>query len=140
MKAETWIFGATAIFFALVTPLYWFSTRYYFGGHEGDWTGTVALGMTFLLAGMVASYLGFHARRMDARPEDDKLAEVADGAGELGFFPPYSWWPLWCALTLATMVYGIAVDAWWLFIIGVGLGAVALCGWVFEYYRGEHAH
>jgi len=25
-------------------------------------------------------------------------------------------------------------------IIGFGLGALALSGWVFEYYRGEHAH
>jgi hypothetical protein len=27
-----------------------------------------------------------------------------------------------------------------LFIIGTVLGALALSGWVFEYYRGEHAH
>ena len=27
----------------------------------------------------------------------------------------------------------------WLIIGGV-LGMVTLCGWVFEYYRGEHAH
>lgn len=140
MKAETWIFGATAIFFAIVTPLYWLSTSAYDNIDGGDWTGTTALAMTFLLAAMVTAYLGFHAKNMDARPEDDKLAEIADGAGELGFFPPYSWWPLWCALCLATMVYGIAVGAWWLFIIGAGFGAVALSGWVFEYYRGEHAH
>ena len=47
---------------------------------------------------MVTLYLGFHAARMDPRPEDRKDGEIADGAGELGFFPPYSWWPLWCAL------------------------------------------
>ncbi len=132
MKAETWIFGSTAAFFALVTPAYWFIA--------GDWTGTTALTMTTLLAGMIALYLGFHARAMEDRPEDRKDAEIADGAGELGFFPPYSWWPLWCALCLATCVYGVAMGAWWLFIIGAGLGAVALCGFVFEYYRGEYAH
>jgi hypothetical protein len=32
------------------------------------------------------------------------------------------------------------VHAWYLMIIGMGLGAVALSGLVFEYYRGEHAH
>ena len=89
---------------------------------------------------MVTLYLGFHAKRMDPRPEDRKDGEIADGAGELGFFPPYSWWPLWCALTLGVCVFGIAAGAWWLFIIGVVLGALALCGWIFEYYRGEHAH
>ena len=138
MKAEAWIFGICTIFFVLVTPAYWFVTS---GGSEGgDWTGTSALAMTTLLAGMVTLYLGFHARKMDARPEDRTDGEVADGAGELGFFPPYSWWPLWCALTLATAVFAVALGEWWMVFIGLGLGAVALSGWIFEYYRGEHAH
>ena len=65
---------------------------------------------------------------MDPRPEDRKDAEIADGAGELGFFPPYSWWPLWCGVGPRRLVFGIALGAWWLFIIGVVLGALALCG------------
>ena len=132
MKAETWLFVIVTVFLVLVTPAYWFIS--------GDWTGTSALTMTTLLTGMVALYLGFHARKMDPRPEDLKEGEIADGAGELGFFPPYSWWPLWCGLTLAVMVYGTALGEWWLVIIGGSLGAVALSGLVFEYYRGEHAH
>ena len=132
MKAESWIFIITTIFFVLVTPAYWFIT--------GDWTGTSALTMTMLLAGMVTMYLGFHAAKMDPRPEDRKDGEIADGAGELGFFPPYSWWPFWAAATLAVMVFGIAAGAWWLFIIGGAIGAITLSGWIYEYYRGEHAH
>jgi hypothetical protein len=96
--------------------------------------------MTTLLAGMVTLYLGFHAAKMDPRPEDRKDGEIADGAGELGFFPPFSWWPLWCALTLAIITFATAMAAWWLAIIGGVLGAIALSGLVFEYYRGEHAH
>ena len=138
MKAEAWIFGACTAFFVLVTPAYWFVTD---GGDSGaDWTGTSALTMTTLLAAMITVYLGFHAKKMDPRPEDRKDGEIADGAGELGFFPPYSWWPLWCGLTLAVMVFGVAAGAWWLFIIGCALGAIALSGLIFEYYRGEHAH
>ena len=132
MKAETWLFAGCTIFFVFVAPAYWFITE--------EPTGTTALVMTLLLTSLITFYLGFHARRMDPRPEDRKDAEIADGAGELGFFPPYSWWPLWCALTLSVCVYGIAMGAWWLFVIGVALGALALCGWIFEYYRGEHAH
>lgn len=137
MKSETWIFVICTAFCALVTPAYWIVTDASEQG--GDWTGTSALVMTTLLFGMISLYLGFHANRMDARPEDRKDGEIADGAGELGFFPPYSWWPLWCSLTLAVIVLGIIV-AWWLFVIGVVLGLLALQGWIFEYYRGEHAH
>ena len=37
-------------------------------------------------------------------------------------------------------MYAVALGAWWLLIIGLVLGGLALTGWVFEYYRGEHAH
>jgi hypothetical protein len=132
VKVEAWIFAITTAFFVVVSPAYWLIA--------GDWTGTSALVMTTLLAAMVTLYLGFHAAKMEPRPEDRKDAEISEGAGELGFFPPYSWWPLWCAASLGVIVYGVAIGAWWLVIIGFGLGAVALAGWVFEYYRGEHAH
>jgi hypothetical protein len=132
MRAETLIFAICSVFFILVAPAYWFITY--------DPTGTSALVMTTLLMLLVTFYLGFHASRMAPRPEDRHEAEIADGAGELGFFPPYSWWPLWAALTLALIVFGVAMGAWWLSIIGVGLGVVALCGWIFEYYIGDHAH
>jgi hypothetical protein len=132
MRAEAWIFGSCTIFFVLVTPAYWLITE--------DPTGTSALVMTTLLAMLVAFYLGFHASKMEPRPEDRLDAEIADGAGELGFFPPHSWWPLWCGLTLAVIVFGTAMGTWWLAMIGAGFGIVALSGWVFEYYVGEHAH
>jgi hypothetical protein len=132
MKAEAWIFGICAVFVLLVTPVYWLMSE--------DPTGTAALTMTCLLSALIFFYLYFHASRMEPRPEDRKDAEIADGAGELGFFPPYSWWPLWCAACLAVMVFGIAIHAWWLFIIGAIVGACALCGLIFEYYVGEHAH
>jgi len=131
VKAETWIFVICTFFFVLVAPAYWLVTS--------DPTGTSALAMTALLTGLVSFSLGFHATRMEPRPEDRKDAEIADGAGELGFFPPYSWWPLWCAMALATIVVGVVIG-WWLAIIGGVLGTVALSGLVFEYYRGEHAH
>ncbi|WP_435769307.1 cytochrome c oxidase subunit 4 [Nocardioides sp. SYSU DS0651] len=138
MKVEAWIFGITTFFLLLVSPAYWFITEA--GDSGADWTGTSALVMTTLLCAMVTLYLGFHARRMDARPEDRKDGEIPDGAGELGFFPPYSWWPLWCALCLSLIVFAVAVLAWWLMIIGCVLGAIALSGWIFEYYRGDYAH
>jgi hypothetical protein len=32
------------------------------------------------------------------------------------------------------------VFGWWLFIIGTAIGIVTLSGYIFEYYRGDHAH
>jgi hypothetical protein len=132
VKVEAWIFAMATVFFVIVSPAYWLIA--------GDWTGTSALVMTTLLMAMVTVYLGFHASKMEPRPEDLQDAEIADGAGELGFFPPYSWWPLWCGASLAVITYSVALKAWWLLIIGGVLGTLTLCGWVFEYYRGEHAH
>ena len=130
MKVEAWVFGILSVFVLVVTPIYWLMSE--------DPTGTTALVMTFFLSLLVAFYLSVTARRMDARPEDRKEAEIVEGAGELGFFPPHSWWPLWCALTLSVVVLGI-VFGWWLFIIGAFFAIPALVGWTFEYWKGQTA-
>ncbi len=139
MKAETWIFVVCTIFLALVTPAYWLVTDA-MNDKGGDWTGTSALVMATLLVAMISLYLGFHAAKMDPRPEDRKDGEISEGAGELGFFPPYSWWPLWCGLAFAVCTFALALGAWWLLIIGGTAMMLTTIGWVFEYYRGEHAH
>ena len=131
MKVEAWIFGALAIFFGIVTPIYWFMSK--------DPTGTAGLIMSFFLVLMIAAYLGLVARRIDPRPEDKKEGEIAEGAGELGFFPPQSIWPLWCAVALGLVALG-PVFGWWLMLIGFAFGGLAITGLVYEYYRGDHAH
>jgi hypothetical protein len=101
--------------------------------------GTCGIFLVAALSGLIGLYLYLTSRRIDDRPEDDPEGEIAQGAGELGFFPPYSWWPLPLAVAAAMVFLGIAVG-WWLFIIGAGAAVIALVGWVFEYYRGAHAH
>jgi hypothetical protein len=131
MKAETWVFVALAVFVGLITPVYWIMSN--------DPTGTAALILTFFLVLMIALYLGLIARRIDPRPEDKKSGEIAEGAGELGFFPPQSKWPLFVAIAFTFFILG-PVFGWWLMILGVAFGAVTLMGLVFEFYRGDHAH
>jgi hypothetical protein len=131
VKSESWIIVSIALFCALVAPIYWWITY--------DWTGTTALVMTTLLCTLLGFYLIVVARQIPARPEDRIDGEIVDGAGELGFFPPYSWWPLYCGLAFTAIVLGLVIG-WWLFIIGAALGALTLIGWIFEYYRGVHAH
>jgi Cytochrome c oxidase subunit IV len=131
VKAEAWIFGGLTIFFVVVTPIYWFMSK--------DPTGTVALILTLLLSLMISGYLALVARRIDPRPEDRTDGQVLEGAGDLGFFPPQSKWPLFCAMTFILVALG-PVFGWWLMILGFGIGAVTLTGWVYEFYRGDHAH
>ncbi|GAA3617753.1 cytochrome c oxidase subunit 4 [Microlunatus ginsengisoli] len=131
MRIEARIFIILTIFFLLVTPIYWFISH--------EITGAVALTLTFFLCLMLSLFLTLVARRIDERPEDRKDGEIAEGAGELGFFPPRSAWPLLLAGTVVLAVLG-PVFGWWLLLLGLGLGGVALTGWVYEFYRGDHAH
>ena len=130
MKVEGWLFAAGFFFFAIAAVIY--------GVLAEEPVGTVALAFTAGLAFLVGYYLLFTARRIDPRPEDSKFAEIAEGAGELGFYSPHSWWPLVVAIFAATAFLGIVIG-WWLFIIGAVGGGLAVIGLVFEYYRGEPA-
>jgi hypothetical protein len=99
--------------------------------------GTTALFLSFALAIMVGFYLGFTARRVDTGAQDNKEADVADDAGELGFFSPHSWQPLSLAVGGALAFLGVAVG-WWLLYFSAPLILIGLWGWVFEYYHGEN--
>jgi amino acid transporter len=131
MKVEGWMFAAIAIFLAVVAPIYWFMSH--------EIIGTVAQVMALLLFSMVAVYLFTMARKMDARLEDRKDAEIIEGAGTLGFFPPKSIWPFWLAITVQMLALG-PVFGWWISILAVCLGIWSLSGWVFEFYRGDYQH
>jgi hypothetical protein len=131
VKIESYIFLALTGFLAVIAPVYWILSR--------DPAGTAALILTFFLCLMVAGYLGLFSRRLDPRPEDKNLGEIAEGAGELGFFPPHSIWPLFVAGTFTLVCLG-PVFGWWLTILGFGFGGVAITGLLYEFYRGDHAH
>lgn len=133
MKVEAWFFGGGAPLFVAFAVAYGLNTHW----HEP--VGLACLILTAGLAILIGGYLAYTARHIDARPEDDSFGEIAEGAGELGEFAPYSWWPLAAGLGGAVLFAGLAVG-WWLIVIGAGLGAFGLIGLVFEFYRGEHAH
>jgi len=130
MKVEGWLFAAGFFFFAISAVIY--------GLLSEEPVGTVALAFTAGLAFLIGYYLLFTARRIDPRPEDSKYAEISDGAGELGFYSPHSWWPLAVAFFAALVFVGIIIG-WWLFLIGAIGAALAVVGLVLEYYRGEPA-
>jgi hypothetical protein len=107
-----------------------------YGVWSKDPTGTTALFLAFGLCIMIGYYLAFTAKRLDTGPQDDKEADVADDAGEVGFFSPYSWQPLSLAVGGALAFMGV-IFGWWLIYFSLPILLIGLFGWVFEYYRGE---
>jgi hypothetical protein len=139
MRTEYKIFGVVAAFLILAMGVYWWWSDAYLGNVE--YVGVVALGLSFLLTAMIGGYFWFVARRIDLRPEDRDEGEIADGAGEVGFFSPGSYWPFGLALSALTVGVGLVYLQWWL--IAAGLIAVLLTtgGLLFEYYTGaRRAH
>ncbi len=132
MKIEGWLFALGFFFFAISAVVYGILS-------DGEAVGTVALAFTAGLAFLIGYFILFTARRIDPRPEDSKTAEISEGAGELGFYSPHSWWPLAVAFFAATAFLGVVIG-WWLFIIGAIGGGLAVIGMVFEYYRGDPVH
>jgi hypothetical protein len=99
--------------------------------------GTTALFLAFGLCIMIGFYLGFTAKRVDVGAQDNKEADVADDAGEVGFFSPHSWQPLSLAIGGALAFLSIAIG-WWLMYFSLPIILIGVWGWVFEYYRGEN--
>src|SRR6185312_13301944 len=118
MKAEWRIFGLVAVFLFAMCGLYAWWTQDYFHGHV-DWIGTVALLLSGLLCLMCGGYFWFVSTRIDPRPEDRADAEIADGAGEVGFFSPGSYWPFGLALTALIAAFGIADWRPWMIAVGL---------------------
>jgi Cytochrome c oxidase subunit IV len=131
MKVEGYLFLGCAVFFGGADIVYWY--------YSHDPTGTTALALAVGLAFLTGFYVRFTGRRLPLRPEDDKEGEIYQGTGELGFFSPHSWWPLFLGIACATAALGVAIG-WWLFLIGMLSVVFAAIGFVFEYYRGHFAH
>ncbi len=132
MKVEALIFNVIAAFCVVAAVVY--------GVWSREPIGTTALALSAGLMGLIGGFFWFVARRIDARPEDRKDAEIADGAGELGFFSPGSYWPFGLALSAATMGLALAFFYTWLIVIaGVAL-LITIGGLLFEYYTGQNAH
>ena len=135
LRVEAWIFLALTGFFALATAIY----AFFAGATEP--VGVVALALTTGLALIIGTFLLFSSRRLEsARPEDNDEAEVSDGAGELGFFSPGSYWPMGMALAAALTAVATAFLLVWLMIITVGFLLITICGLQFEYHRRPPSH
>jgi Cytochrome c oxidase subunit IV len=131
VKVEGYLFIGCAFFFGASDIVYWYFSK--------DPTGTTALALAVLLAALIGYYTLFTGRRLPERPEDSPEGEIDEGVGELGFFSPHSWWPLFVGMGASLAAIGVAIG-WWLFLIGMLATILSVIGFVFEYYRGHYAH
>ena len=124
MKVEWRLFAGAGGFFLLTSSIYWFVTY--------EDAGTTMLGMGVAAVLLVAAWLLFQSRRLGGpRPEDRTDAEPSDGAGDLGYFPASSIWPLVLAAG-AVVVANAFVFGVWLGLAGALLVVIGIVGYASE--------
>ena len=138
MRIETRVFLLLAGFFAGAAVLYGVLTN--LDPRNGiEVVGVAALALSAGLCFIIGTFFQFVARRIELRPEDRPDAEIAEGAGEVGFFSPGSYWPIGIALAGTTTGFGMAFAQLWLALLGVGAIFLTVGGLLFEYYIGQNA-
>ena len=127
MKASWQLFTGLCVFYVLMAIVYW--------QIDGEPVGITGMILAACLAGMVGFYVWFTQKRIgQTLPEDNTSAEIADGAGELGFYSPHSWWPLPVALSACAMGLGLVIG-WWLTLIALTSLVISVIGMVTEYEK-----
>jgi hypothetical protein len=127
MKVSWQLFIGLALFYVLMTVIYW--------QLGGDPVGIAGMLLAAALAGMVGFYVWFTQRRIgQLLPEDNLTALISDGAGDLGFYSPHSWWPLPVALSMCALTLSLIIG-WWLTVISLGALVISIIGMVTEYEK-----
>lgn len=148
MRANTNLFWILAAFFWLADAVYivWNLVSYndvipnaITPTHPVEWVGVVSIGLAGILSALIAFYVGATRRAQGGELPEDRLdSEIDDGDPEIGYFSPWSWWPMVLALGTALVFLGLAVGIWISFI-GAPIAILAIIGWYYEYYRGYFA-
>jgi hypothetical protein len=134
LRVETWMFIGLTAFFGIAAIIYAFLA-------PTEAVGIVALTLSAGLTLIIGSFLLFVSRRLEGiRPEDDEHAEIADGAGDMGFFSPGSYYPFFVAACVALFAVATAYLLVWLMVIAVGFLLWVVCGLVYEYHRRPAHH
>ena len=127
MKVSWQLFIGLSVFYVLMTIIYW--------QVGGEPVGIAGMLLSAALAGMVGFYVWFTQRRIgQLLPEDNLTALISDGAGDLGFYSPHSWWPLPVALSMCALTLSLIIG-WWLTVISLGALVISIIGMVTEYEK-----
>jgi len=128
MKIEARVFDFLTVFFLVSAVVYGFLSK--------EPVGLTALTLVGGMALIIGTYFRFVSRRLEPRPEDNPHAEVSDGAGDVGFFSPGSYWPIAVAAGASITAIGLAFFYLWLMITGLVILLLMVGGLVFEYHLG----
>jgi hypothetical protein len=131
MKVESRTILGASLFLAATGAVYW--ALVYKHGHQTEASGIAMLIFGFAAYGMLFGYLmlQYVRRQGHPRPEDSFDATMADGEGEIAYFPSASIWP--AGLALGMILGGVgAVWGLWYVIIGGIIFFGAVLGWVIE--------
>lgn len=129
------MFGIIAGLLLTAAGVYLWWTGSGAAGHP-EWAGGLTLALSGLLSVLCGGYFWLIARRIPPRPEDRPDAEIADGAGPVGFFAPPGFWPFGIAVSVALAAVGIALAQWWLAGAATIAALLTITGLVFEFYAG----
>lgn len=137
MKTNIVVLSIMAIYFGLLATVYTVWSLIADGAIE--WTGSLAIALSGVLSLLIAFFLQIQFKNQGGElPEDRLEANIDDGDAELGFFSPWSWWPVTLAAGAAIAFVGLAVG-FWVALYGLPLVLIGLVGWSYEYYRGYFA-
>ncbi|MBA3419608.1 MAG: cytochrome c oxidase subunit 4 [Geodermatophilaceae bacterium] len=132
MKLEAYLFGGATVFL--------FGTAVIYGIYSDlEPVGMAGLVLSGGLCLIVGGFFWFVSRRINPRPEDRKDADIAEGAGELGFFSPGSYWPIGIAASAALVAIGLAFYYIWVLLIAFAALMFTVGGLLFEYYARANA-
>ncbi len=132
MRIEARIFELLTVFFIIVGIVYAVFAR--------EPIGITALALSAGLTLIIGTYFRFVARRLALRPEDFGDAEISDGAGDLGFFSPGSYWPIALAAAAGLAAIALAFFHVWMVIVAAVVVIAMAGGLVFEYHVGPERH
>jgi len=133
MKTNIVVLLVLAVYFFAVATMY--TVWSLIDRQSVEWAGTLAIGLSGVLTVFIAFFLQIQFKNQGGELPEDRLdADIDEGDPELGFYSPWSWWPIILAAGAAIAILGFAVGIWIAFY-AVPLVLIALVGWTYEYYR-----
>jgi ribose/xylose/arabinose/galactoside ABC-type transport system permease subunit len=137
MKTNIAVLWVLAIYFIVLTAVY--TVWAIIDTGQIEWIGSIAIGLSAVLSIFIAFYLQIQLKNQGGvLPEDRLDADIDDGDPEIGFYSPWSWWPVLLAAGAAIAMLGLSVGIW-VALYGIPLVLISLVGWTYEYYRGYFA-